>query len=164
MFSLLFWQLAFVELQLWLCSPWKFLKRQLHKLLMGYCWHLAPLYCHALLLIDHPISSSARFVFVTSRPGIRRILRHCMCCTVAGHSRWNSLFFFLGASRALPNIFLWVLFVASAMCDVFIWQAALALCTTLVSPKFSKKINYCSTLAELHEKLGVQLDLPNFVV
>ena len=43
-------------------------------------------------------------------------------------------------------------------------QAALALCTTLVSPKFSKKINYCATLAELRDKLGVQLDLPNFVV
>ncbi len=43
-------------------------------------------------------------------------------------------------------------------------QAALALSTTLVSPKFSKKINYCATLAELRDKLGVQLDLPNFVV
>jgi hypothetical protein len=43
-------------------------------------------------------------------------------------------------------------------------QAALALSTTLVSPKFSKKINYCSNRAELQEKLGAQLDLPNFVV
>lgn len=73
------------------------------------------------------------------------------------------LFIWLGASRALPNVFV-VSFVC-CVCDVRrIWQAALALCTTLVSPKFSKKINYCSTLAELHEKLGVQLDLPNFVV
>jgi hypothetical protein len=88
------------------------------------------------------------------------------------HSSWTFkvktpfLFFWLGASRALlePSECFFVSFVC-CVCDVRrIWQAALALCTTLVSPKFSKKINYCSTLAELHEKLGVQLDLPNFVV
>jgi hypothetical protein len=43
------------------------------------------------------------------------------------------------------------------------FQAALALSTTLVSPKFSKKIAYCATLAELRDKLGLDLDVPNFV-
>ena len=43
-------------------------------------------------------------------------------------------------------------------------QAALGLSTSLVSPKFSKKINYCATVAELQAKLGVQLDVPDFVV
>jgi hypothetical protein len=46
----------------------------------------------------------------------------------------------------------------------FHFQAALALSTTLVSPKFSKKIVYCSKLDELQEKLGLQIDVPNFVV
>jgi hypothetical protein len=39
----------------------------------------------------------------------------------------------------------------------------LGLSTSLVSPKFSKKINYCATVAELQAKLGVQLDVPDFV-
>jgi len=46
----------------------------------------------------------------------------------------------------------------------FGWQAALALSTQLVSPKFSKKISYCATLADLQDKLGVALDVPNFVM
>jgi hypothetical protein len=88
-----------------------------------------------------------------------------MCCTAAGHLRCKPLFFFFGwVLPARSSECFFVSFVC-CVCDVRrIWQAALALCTTLVSPKFSKKINYCSTLAELHDKLGMQLDLPNFVM
>ena len=112
MFSLFFWQLAFVHLQLLplcICSSWKWsVSGTKLWLLLRYCSYLAPFHWHALLL--NLIIRSARallsfcfcfcfcfcFFFVTLRPGTKRILRRCMCCTAAGHSRcFPALFWIL---------------------------------------------------------------------
>ena len=130
----------------------------------------------ACATISRGLCVSPPCVLFTRQPDTRRTLKHCTCCTAVGPSRCDHL---QGFAVAIFQLFVVLLscwgsapriarvcpcFAACRRRITFVWQAALALSTQLVSPKFSKKISYCATLADLQDKLGVALDVPNFVM